>query len=131
MTDASLDPRFSTCTEAGKAELSVYLQWITDAKLADTEYSFIAYVLGRAQIKDPRHLFSIWAHQMGGNIDRQTKSQIRRFFMNPSTSVAFNSVQSAGWFDFVPTVYQSVPTVPAPNIQIPTFTKVGFSDLPD
>jgi hypothetical protein len=51
--------------------------------------------------------------------------------MNPSTSVAFNSVQSAGWFDFVPTVYQSVPTVSAPNIQIPTFTKVGFSDLPD
>ena len=94
MIDESLDPRYTYCGEAGKAELSVYLKWIKDAKLADTEYSFIAYVLGRAQIKDPRHLFSIWINQMGGNIDQQTKSQIRRFFMNPSNSVAFNGIQS-------------------------------------
>jgi hypothetical protein len=130
MSDAQNDPRYAHMSEMGQGELSVYLDWIKGANLADTEYAFVTYVMGRAQMKDPRHLFNIWLHQMGQNVDRQVKSQIRRFFMNPSDQVSFASVQSAGWFDFIPWVYQLVTTVPAPTIMHPTFVKVGSSDLP-
>ncbi len=131
MSNAQNDPRFAHMSEMGQAELTVYLDWIQGANLQDTEYAFVTYTMGRAQLKDPRHLFAIWLHQMGANIDRQVKSQIRRFFMNPSDQVPFNSVQSAGWFDFIPWVYQLASTVPAPVILQPPFAKVGSSDLPD
>lgn len=130
MSDAQNDPRFAHMSEMGQGELAVYLDWIKGANLADTEYAFVTYTMGRAQIKDPRHLFAIWLHQMGTQVDRQVKSQIRRFFMNPSDQVSFSSVQSAGWFDFIPWVYQLVATVPAPTLMPPTFVKVGSSDLP-
>lgn len=131
MSTAQNDPRFAHMSEMGQAELSVYLDWIQGANLPDTEYAFVTYVMGRAQLKDPRHLFAIWLHQMGAQVDRQVKSQIRRFFMNPSDQVSFSSVQSAGWFDFIPWVYQLAPTVQAPVIMAPAFAKVGSSDLPD
>ena len=130
MSDAQNDPRFPHMSEMGQGELAVYLDWIKGAQLADTEYAFVTYTMGRAQIKDPRHLFAIWLHQMGASVDRQVKSQIRRFFMNPSDQVSFASVQSAGWFDFIPWVYQLVATVPAPTIMPPTFVKVGSNDFP-
>lgn len=131
MSTAQNDPRFAHMSEMGQAELSVYLDWLKVANLQDTEYAFVTYVMGRAQLKDPRHLFAIWLHQMGQTVDRQVKSQIRRFFMNPSDQVSFSSVQSAGWFDFIPWVYQLATTVQAPLILPPTFAKVGSSDLPD
>jgi len=83
MSDAQNDPRFAHMSEMGQAELGVYLDWIKGAQLADSEYAFVTYTMGRAQIKDPRHLFAIWLHQMGGSVDRQVKSQIRRFFHEP------------------------------------------------
>ncbi len=131
MSHAANDPRFAHMSEMGQAELSVYLDWIQGANLPDTEYAFVTYVLGRAQLKDPRHLFAIWLHQMGQTVDRQVKSQIRRFFMNPSDQVSFASVQSAGWFDFIPWVYQLATTVQPPVVLPPAFAKVGSSDLPD
>lgn len=130
MSEVQNDPRYAHMSEMGQGELAVYLDWIKGANLADTEYAFVTYTMGRAQIKDPRHLFAIWLHQMGANVDRQVKSQIRRFFMNPSDQVSFGSVQSAGWFDFIPWVYQLVGTVPAPTLMPPTFVKVGSNDLP-
>lgn len=130
MSDVQNDLRYPHMSEVGQGELAVYLDWIKGTNLADTEYAFITYVMGRAQMKDPRHLFAIWLHQMGQGVDRQVKSQIRRFFMNPSDQVSFASVQSAGWFDFIPWVYQLVGTVPVPTIMPPTFVKVGSSDLP-
>ncbi len=130
MSEAQNDPRYAHMSEMGQAELAVYLDWIKNVNLADSEYAFVMYTLGRAQIKDARHLFAIWLHQVGATVDRQVKSQIRRFFMNPSDQVPFTSVQSAGWFDFIPWVYQLAPTVQAPVIMPPTFVKVGSNDLP-
>jgi len=69
MTTVKEDPRYPSCSEQGKAELEVYLGWIQSANLADTEYAFVTYVMGRAQLKDPRHLFAIWLHQMGKSAD--------------------------------------------------------------
>jgi hypothetical protein len=130
MTDVTQDCRYANLSDQGKSELEVYLNWLISANLQDTEYAFVTYVMGRAQLKDPRHLFSIWEHQMGGQSDRATRSQIRRFFMCPSDAVSFNTPQSAGWFDFIPWVYHLSGTVPAPRYLQPTFTKVGSSDLP-
>ena len=131
MIDAKNDPRYAHMSEAGQSELTVYLEWINSVGLADTEYAFVTYVMGRAQIKTPRHLFAIWLYHTGQAVDSQLKSQIRRFFINPSDQVSFSSVQSAGWFDFIAWVYQLVPTVPEPVIMPPTFAKVGSNDLPD
>jgi hypothetical protein len=131
MSEFANDPRYALCSEQGRGELEVYLQWIKDANLEDTEYAYVSYVLGRARITDARHLFAIWEHQMGGQIDRSTRSQIRRFFMNPSPQVAFNAASSAGWFDFLPGVYQLMSSVPAPYVTAPVFAKVGSSDLPE
>jgi hypothetical protein len=130
MTTVNEDPRYPSCSEQGKAELEVYLGWIQSANLADTEYAFVTYVMGRAQLKDPRHLFAIWLHQMGQQVDLPVKAQIRRFFMNPSSTVPFNNPQSAGWFDFIPWVYQLATEVAAPIVIPPTFVKVGSSQLP-
>jgi len=131
MSNFATDPRYALCSEEGRGELEIYLQWIKDASLEDTEYAFVSYVLGRASIADARHLFAIWEHQMSGQIDRSTRSQIRRFFMNPSPQVAFNAASSAGWFDFVPGVYQLMSSVQAPYVMAPVFAKVGSSDLPE
>lgn len=124
------DPRYASCSEQGRGELEIYLQWIEDANLEDTEYAYISYLMGRASIADARHLFAIWEHQMGDNVDRSTRSQIRRFFMNPSSALGFKMAGSAGWFDFIPGVYHMAQAVPAPYLHIPSFVKVGTDDLP-
>lgn len=131
MSEFANDPRYALCSVEGRSELGVYLQWIKDADLADTEYAYVSYVLGRSRITDARHLFAIWEHQMGGQIDRSTRSQIRRFFMNPSPEVSFNMANTAGWFDFIACVYQLLHTVPSPYINAPTFAKVGSAELPE
>jgi hypothetical protein len=45
--------------------------------------------------------------------------------------VAFNATSSAGWFDFLPGVYQLMSSVPAPYVTAPVFAKVGSSELPE
>jgi len=131
MIEFKTDPRYDLCTIEGRLELEVYLQWIKDTSLDDTEYAFVNYVMGRAQIKDARHLFAIWEHQIWAEIDKSMRSQVRRFFMNPSVELSFKMASYAGWFDFIPSVYQLQKTVPLPPpIYGPTFVKVGGSELP-
>lgn len=125
------DPRYSGLSELGRTELGVYLQWIQDAKLEDTEYSFVAYILGRCSINDFRHLYKIWESQIGDNADKSTKRMIRRFFANPSPAVSFNQSNASGWFEFISSVHQLKNEVTIPSITIPVFTKVGFDDLPN
>ena len=130
MNESARDPRYALCSEQGRDELGVYLQWIKDASLGDTEYAYVHYVLGRASITDSRHLFAIWEHLMGKQIERSTRSQVRHFFMNPSSEISFELASSYGWFDFIPSVYQLVKAVPTPRVNVPIFVKVGFDDLP-
>jgi hypothetical protein len=130
MTDVLQDPRYPFCTDAAKEELAVYLQWIHDVQLADTEFAFIEYVKGRAGIQDGRHLLAIWEYQMGSQVDRATRSQMRVFFMNPSGSTAFNNSASAGWFDYIESIYQLKAEIQAPLVRPPVFAKVGVSELP-
>jgi hypothetical protein len=125
------DLRYNGMTEFGRSELAVYLQWIKDASLADTEYSFIAYVMGRAGIRDARHLYQIWEQKAGGSADQQLRRQIRRFFLNPSQTVSFEQPGSAGWFDFIASVYEVKDKLPPIAVTVPSFTKVGFNKLPD
>ena len=67
MSDAQNDPRFAHLSEAGQGELAVYLDWITASNLADTEYAFVTYVMGRAQMNNARHLFAIWMYGARSN----------------------------------------------------------------
>ena len=124
------DLRYTGMTESGQSELSVYLQWIKDASLSDTEYSFIAYVMGRAEIRDPRHLYQIWNQKVGSSADKLLRRQIRRFFLNPSQTVSFEQAASAGWFDFIASVYEAKDNIPPIAIVAPSFTKVGFNKFP-
>jgi len=128
--DIEKDPRYNGMTENGRAELGVYLQWIEDAKLPDSEYSFVAYVMGRASLQDPRHLLKIWDFQAGKQASTSVRRQIRRFFMNPSQTVSFAQPGSAGWFDFIPSVYTLKGQVSFEPIRAPEFVKVGSAELP-
>lgn len=130
MTDIKTDPRYPFCSDAGKAELEVYLQWIVDASLQDSEYAFIEYVKGRAGIQDGRHLLAIWEYQMQGQFDKTARSQMRLFFVNPNPEVGFNSSAASGWFDFIESVYVLKNEVPAPLVRPPVFAKVGSAELP-
>lgn len=124
------DPRYPHLTESGKSELSVYLGWIQQANIPDSEASFITYVLGRAGISDPRQLLKIWEFQIGVEANKQLKRQMRRFFLNPSQSESFAAVPYAGWFEFLESVYTLKDAVSYQPLSVPIFTKVGFSDLP-
>mgnify|MGYP006946126945 CR=1 FL=1 len=50
MSDVQNDLRYPHMSEVGQGELAVYLDWIKGTNLADTEYAFITYVMGRAQM---------------------------------------------------------------------------------
>jgi hypothetical protein len=130
MTDFLTDPRYPFCSDSGKAELEVYLQWIADASLKDSEYAFIEYVKGRAGIQDGRHLLAIWEYQMQGQFDKTARSQMRLFFVNPNPEAAFDSSGAAGWFDFIESVYVLKSEVAAPLVRPPVFAKVGTAELP-
>jgi hypothetical protein len=130
MTDFQNDPRYPFCSDFGKSELEVYLQWIKDVSLDDCEYAFIEYVKGRSGISDARHLLAIWEHQMRGQFDKTVRGQMRLFFLNPSPNNAFNVSSVAGWFDYIESVYILKNEVAAPLIRPPVFAKVGSSELP-
>jgi len=124
------DARYNSCGPAGQEELCVYLNWIQDVGLADTEYAFVAYALGRSGISDPRHLFMLWEHLSGPTVTSKLKLMTRRFFLQPSEEMPFTDANYAGWFDFLPSVYQCKSDVPSPDFSPPQFVKVGFSDMP-
>ncbi len=130
MVNTALDSRYKDCTESARAELDVYLGWLDQNKLRDSEYSFVAFALGRSGLTDVRHLFLIWDRQMIELADKKTRSQIRRFFFNPSADVAFNVPLMAGWFNFLETFYTQARSMKFPPLMPPTLVKVGFSDLP-
>lgn len=125
--DISLDPRFPYLSDLGKEELAVYLSWVSDNGLSDTELSFIQYAVGRAGLADGRHLYKMWEVASAENPpDAKTKLQMLRFFMNPVED-PFARADVAGWFDFLPTIYAMMGQVPVPMITRPSFQKVGFS----
>ena len=130
MVDAASDTRYKDCTAHGRSELQVYLDWLEQTKIKDSEYSFVAFALGRAGLKDVRHLFLIWSLHMAGAADRKMRSQIRRFFFNPSAEISFQVASMAGWFNFLEELYKQARSGSMPPLQPPTFVKVGFSDLP-
>ena len=73
---------------------------------------------------DLRNILS-FAEQLSVSIQLAVKKPSR------CPQVAFNAVSSAGWFDFVPGVYQLTGSVPAPFVTAPVFAKVGSSNLPE
>jgi len=58
--DISNDPRFPYLSDIGKEELAVYLAWVSDNGLSDSELSFIQYAVGRSGLNDGRHLYKMW-----------------------------------------------------------------------
>lgn len=130
MANTERDSRYQDCSEHARAELAVYLDWLEQTKIKDSEYSFVAFALGRAGLKDVRHLFLIWDRQMAAAADKKTRSLIRRFFFNPSADIAFDVPAMAGWFNFLEILYSQARSMKFPALVPPTFVKVGFSDLP-
>lgn len=130
MTDSTQDVRFEGCSEHARSELQVYLGWLSQAGLKDTEYAFVLFAVGRAGLKDPRQLFMVWDRMMAGTVDRKSRSQIRRFFINPSPDVAFDVPAMAGWFNLLESLYAQAQSMQVPHLAHPVFVKVGFADLP-
>ncbi len=130
MGDVAADCRYQQCSAHGRSELEVYLGWLDQAKIKDSEYAFVAFALGRSGLKDVRHLFLLWNRHMAGNADRKVRSQIRRFFFNPSVEISFQVPAMAGWFNFLDELYKRARASSLPALQVPAFVKVGFSELP-
>jgi hypothetical protein len=130
MINIENDLRYPHMSEFARSELAVYLQWINDAQIDDTEYSFVAYILGRCSLIDARHLFKIWEYQAGNNSDKATKRLMRRFFINPSPAINFKQPSVAGWFDFIGSVHEMKAKINYTPIIEPLFSKVGFNELP-
>lgn len=130
MLNIENDLRYPHMSDFARSELSVYLKWLTDAQIEDTEYAFVAYILGRCSLIDSRHLFKVWEQQVGDSADKATIRQMKRFFMNPSPAVNFNQPSVAGWFDFIDSVQAIKSQIKYNQIFPPTFSKVGFTDLP-
>jgi hypothetical protein len=125
--DITTDPRAPFLSQDGLDELKVYLQWISDNNLTDSELSYVQYAVGRAGLNDGRHLFKVWeAASASESPDAKTKLQIMRFFINP-TEENFSRADVAGWFDFLLTVYAMMGQIPVPMVTRPDFKKVGFS----
>lgn len=124
--DITADPRFENiATDEGREELAVYLQWIDDSGIEDTQKSFIDFVVGRAGLEDGRHLFNIWRKQMGSTkVELKTSLEMMKFFINPNHS-AFNIEAAAGWFDFLTQVYELVDETPPQMINRPDYKMVG------
>jgi hypothetical protein len=121
------DPRYAAVsTEDGKNELQIYLDWIVENGLDDSEQNYIEFVKGRAGLADGRHLFKVWekiSEEL--RVEEKARLQIMRFFLNPSAK-SFAKPDAAGWFDFLPQVYDLMEQVPPPIISRPEFQKVGF-----
>lgn len=130
MSDIENDSRYPHMSDFARSELSVYLKWLTDARIEDTEYAFVAYVLGRCSLIDARHLFKIWEYQAGDNTEKATRRLMKRFFLNPSPAVNFNQPSVAGWFDFIGLVHEIKNQIKYNQIIPPSYSKVGFNDLP-
>ncbi len=120
------DPRYSALSsDEGKNELEVYLQWISDNNLADTQKSFVDFSVGRASLDGGRHLFVIWKKIMAPmKVDLKTTLENMRFFLNPNED-SFCIRDAAGWFDFLPQVYEVMSEVPVPVIPRPSFKLIG------
>jgi hypothetical protein len=124
--DITQDVRYATLSDEGRQELKVYLDWTREHQLADSEYSFIYFAIGRAGLQDARHLLAVWQKACNGmNIDISTRQHTMRFFLNP-TDASFALESASGWFDFLPHIYAlatSVEPVEAPKP--PSFVKLG------
>jgi hypothetical protein len=121
------DPRYlALVTEDGKNELQVYLDWISESGLEDNEQNYVEFVKGRADLVDGRHLFKVWEKiSEEANVTGKARLQVMRFFLNPSTK-SFARADAAGWFDFLPKVYDLIGQISSPVIARPVFQKVGF-----
>jgi hypothetical protein len=123
-----LDPRSAGVSPAGFEELEIYCKWITDNSLKDSEANFILFTIHRAELECARHLFKVWeVVTEHDNVPPDSKLQIMRFFLNPSTD-NFRRADVAGWFDFIPLAHEMGQKIHAPLISRPEFKKVGFNN---
>ena len=128
--DITQDVRYAIVSDAGREELKVYLEWINQNQLSDSESSYIYFAIGRGGLKDARHLFAIWQKICESiEIDTITKLHTMRFFLNPTES-SFALESAAGWFDFLPQVYELATTVDAPDKpSTPQFVKMSDENV--
>lgn len=123
--DVTQDVRYPGVSETGRDELRIYLEWISQHHLSDSEISFIHFAIGRAGLASDRHLFAVWQKICEDmEVDTLTTLHTMRFFLNP-TEASFALESTAGWFDFLQQVYELVQSVNAPAaLSVPVFTKV-------
>jgi hypothetical protein len=123
----SYDVRYPHLTLEGKEELKVYLIWLEQSKLEDTEKSFIEFAIGRGRFTNGRHLFQIWEYIKANEIiGVSNKMQMLRFFTNPSDT-PFDLPELSGWFDFLLVAYGLSKTVKPVVYDFPTFLQQGIS----
>jgi len=109
-------------TKESREELEVYLNWIDQNKLPDSELSFINFVIGRGGFQDGRHLFQVW-NKVNERLKISANERLTymRFFMNP-LQVDFSNEENAGWFNMLPVLYDALNKVKYKELSAPVFT---------
>lgn len=119
------DARFRNLVGSGREELSLYLSWITENQLPDTEQIFVDFVIGRIGAADGRHVFSAWRklHEPD-NISELEALEVMRFFANPSDA-DFSHLETSGWFDLISPLHSIIEEVEPKAIASPRFEKIA------
>ncbi len=119
------DARFRNLIEPAREELSLYLSWITENQLPDTEQTFVEFVIGRIGAVNGRHVFAAWRklHEPE-NISELEILEVMRFFTNPSDA-DFSHSETSGWFELISPLHGIIEEVESKAIVSPRFEKIA------
>jgi hypothetical protein len=121
------DARFRNLVDPAREELSMYLSWIAENELPDTEQMFVDFVIGRIGAVDGRHVFTAWCKMYeSDNISELETLEVMRFFTNPSDA-DFTHSETSGWFELISPLYSIIDEVESKASAIPRFEKIGTS----
>ena len=121
------DVRFRNLVDPAREELSLYLSWIAENELPDTEQMFVDFVIGRIGAVNGRHVFTAWCkmHE-SDNISELETLEVMRFFLNPSDA-DFTYSEASGWFELISPLYSIIDEVVPKAVVIPRFEKIATS----
>jgi len=121
------DARFRNLVDPAREELSLYLSWIAENELPDTEQMFVDFVIGRIGAVDGRHVFTAWCKMhVSENISELETLEVMRFFTNPSDA-DFTHSETSGWFELISPLYSIIDEVEPKAVAIPRFEKIATS----
>lgn len=124
-------------TAEGLEELDLYLNWLRDNRLADSESSFVDYAVLRGDFASPYHLYVAIRFLITGSktpppTSRSDLYQYRMFWVAPDKKRPI-SKHNANWFDWLQPAYKIADQVSASDYTyMPGFRNLAnHADLAD